>query len=117
MSELDLGTGDVRSPAGHAAFSMRGTDDRWVLIQVNTFKNWINEQLRYCDMTVDDVQTDFCDGIKLCAMMENLQNKRVGRVVKKPHNQHQYLENVSLALRAMVNDGIKLVNIGELMHM
>ena len=37
---------DVRSAEGHAAHSMQGTDERWVLIQVNTFKNWINDQLR-----------------------------------------------------------------------
>ena len=37
----------------------------------------------------------------------------MGRVVKKPINQHQYLENANLALRAMARDGIKLVNIGK----
>ncbi len=112
MSDLDL-VGDARSPAGHAAFSMRGTDDRWVMIQVNTFTNWVNEQLRPLGYVVEDLQTDFCDGIKLAALMEVLLNKRIGRIVKKPINQHQYLENATLALRAMTNDNIKLVNIGK----
>ena len=112
MATLE-GAEDVRSAAGHAAFSMRGTDDRWVIIQVNTFTNWVNEQLRALDMSVEDLRTDFCDGIKLCGLLEVLQEKRVGRVIKKPLNQHHYLENVSLALRAMTKDNIKLVNIGE----
>ena len=46
--------------------------------------------------------------------MEVLQQKRVGRVVKKPVNQHQFFDNVNLAIRAMTNDGIKLVNIGKI---
>ena len=34
-SNMDDRGGDARSAAGHAAFSMRGVDDRWVLIQVS----------------------------------------------------------------------------------
>ena len=106
--------GDARSPAGHAAFSMRGTDDRWVLIQVNTFTNWVNEQLKSKDMRVDDLRVDLSDGIRLSSLMEVLQKKtKIGRVIRKPLNQHHYLENVTLAINAMQNDGIKLVNIGE----
>ena len=32
--------------------------------------------------------------------------------MKKPMNQHHYLENVTMALNAMKKDDIKLVNIG-----
>ena len=38
--------GDARSPAGHAAHSMSGTDDQWVIIQQQTFTNWVNEELK-----------------------------------------------------------------------
>lgn len=112
MATLDS-SGDVRSAAGHAAFSMKGTDDRWVMIQVSTFTNWVNEQLKNLDLSVKDLSTDFCDGIKLCSLMEVLQEQRIGRVIRKPINQHHYLENVSLALKAITKDNIKLVNIGE----
>lgn len=105
--------GDVRSAAGHAAFSMKGSDDRWVQIQLSTFANWVNEQLRNMDMSVQDIRTDFADGIKLCSLIQVLQGKSIGRVIKKPLNQHHYLENVSLALKAITQDNIKLVNIGE----
>ena len=44
--------GDARSPAGHAAFSMRGADDQWVIIQKQTFTNWVNEELRSVDMDI-----------------------------------------------------------------
>ena len=34
-------------------------------------------------------------------------------MVLKPLNQHHWLENVNLALKAITQDGIKLVNIGS----
>ena len=66
----------ARTAEGHAAFSMRGTDDRWILIQTNTFTNWVNEQLKPLDVQVtQDLHTEFTDGIKLCQLMEVLQVK------------------------------------------
>ncbi len=64
---------EARTAEGHAAFSMRGTDDRWIQIQTNTFTNWVNEQMRPIGVQIQDVHTDFCDGIKLCQLMEVLQ--------------------------------------------
>ena len=109
---LGRAAGDARSPAGHAAFSMRGTDDRWVVIQLNTFRNWVNEQLRQSDCQIEDLQADFSDGTKLCALVEALQGKPVGRFVTRPMNQLQFLENCTIALAAVTRDNIRLVNIG-----
>ena len=69
----------ARTAEGHAAFSMRGTDDRWILIQTNTFTNWANEQLKPLDVEVtQELHTEFTDGIKLCQLMEVLQvNKQL----------------------------------------
>ena len=67
----------ARTAEGHAAFSMRGTDDRWILIQTNTFTNWANEQLKPLDVEVtQELHTEFTDGIKLCQLMEVLQVNR-----------------------------------------
>ncbi|XP_052106412.1 filamin-A-like isoform X1 [Mytilus californianus] len=102
------------SREGHAAMSLRGETDRWVLIQQNTFANWVNEQLRIynCDL-IEDLQTDFSDGVRLCYLVEALQGKKIGRIIKKPTNHHQNLENVSKALNAIANDNVRLVNIGS----
>ena len=114
MSDMEFDhVGDVRSAAGHAAISMKGTDDRWVQIQLNTFTNWVNEQLVDTNFHVDHLIGDLCDGIKMCYLLEGLQGRKIGRIIKKPMNQHHYLENVNIALRAMTNDNIKLVNIGK----
>ncbi|XP_069103436.1 filamin-B-like isoform X3 [Argopecten irradians] len=103
------------SREGHAAMSMRGETDRWILIQKNTFTNWVNEQLRTggSSRLVEDLQTAFEDGVLLCALIESLQGKKIGRVIKKPLNHHQNLENCTLALTAIANDNVRLVNIGS----
>lgn len=107
----------ARSPEGHAAKRMqiKGHEDLWVDIQANTFRNWINENLKCVDMTVANLASDFCNGTKLCALVEVLQ-KRILKPgwIRKPINQHQFLENVSTALNAIAEDGVKLVNIGKL---
>ena len=52
----------------------QGNDNHWIQIQQSTFCNWINAQLQQVDdLSVDDLQHDFCDGIKLCALIETLQ--------------------------------------------
>lgn len=106
----------ARSPEGHAAKGMaiKGHEDLWVEIQANTFRNWVNEHLRSVGMEVNDLSSDFCDGTRLCALVEVLQKRKIRPTwIKHPANQHQYLENVTAALNAIAEDGVKLVNIGK----
>ena len=115
MTELDLIGQQARSREGRG-FAVKGgvgDSDKWITIQQNTFTNWVNLQLQGTELHVEDLHTDLCDGVKLCVLVESLQKKRVGRVIKKPMNQHQFLENVSLALNAIAQDNVKLVNIGK----
>ena len=37
-------------------------DQKWLSIQKNTFKNWVNVQLREDKVFVNDLETDFADG-------------------------------------------------------
>lgn len=106
----------ARSREGHAAAPMgiKDDDQRWVQIQQKTFTNWVNEQLKSVGKRVDNLQTDFQDGLNLIALIEVLQGRRIGKAFQGPVNQHQMLENVQLSLNAMMDDNIKLVNIGEL---
>lgn len=104
----------ARSPEGHAARGMqiKGNEDLWVEIQANTFRNWVNENLPV-NMKVSDLSQDLCSGVRLCALVENLQQKQIRPTWnKRPVNQHHYLENVTAALNAIEQDGVKLVNIG-----
>jgi hypothetical protein len=64
----------------------------------------------------NNLQTDFQDGLNLIALIEVLQGRRIGKAFQNPVNQHQMLENVQLALNAIMDDNIKLVNIGKLIN-
>ncbi|XP_022705318.1 cortexillin-1-like [Varroa jacobsoni] len=92
---------------------------KWVDIQQKTFTNWVNEQLKPTGEQVHDLRADLCNGLKLISLVEVLQNKAGGpgpsrglRRIRNPLNQHQYLENVQVALNAIAADNVKLVNIG-----
>ncbi|XP_076033094.1 filamin-A-like [Oratosquilla oratoria] len=104
----------ARSAQGHAAKGMKIKDqeDMWVSIQHHTFRNWVNVQLRDTGIRVEDLGEDLRDGVALVTLVEILQNRRL-RKVKRVLNQHQALENVTTALNAISDDGIKLVNIGN----
>nr|XP_045601850.1 filamin-A-like isoform X1 [Procambarus clarkii] len=104
----------ARSAEGHAAKGMRIKDqeDMWVEIQHHTFRNWVNVQLRDTGIRVENLSEDLCDGLALVTLVEVLQKRRL-RKVKRVLNQHQALENVTTALNAIADDGIKLVNIGN----
>ncbi|KFM80818.1 Filamin-A, partial [Stegodyphus mimosarum] len=116
FSELGLSQVGLkaRSPEGHAARAMhiKGDEYIWVEIQEKTFKNWVNEQIKPLNMSITNLQTDFSDGLKLIALIEVLQKRKLKKI-RKPLNQHQCLENVQIALQAMASDNIKLVNIGN----
>lgn len=105
----------ARSPQGHAATSMpiKGNEEIWVEIQTHTFRNWVNDMLKETGFQVRDLSTDLCDGVRLVALIEVLQKRKL-RNVLRPVNQHQMLENATTALNAITADGIKLVNIGNL---
>jgi len=87
-------------------------ENAWVEIQLKTFTNWANEQLKPVGLSVTDLRTDFCDGLKLIALVESLQKRKLTKI-KNPINQHQYIENVQIALNAIASENIKLVNIGQ----
>ncbi|XP_072180016.1 filamin-A-like [Diadema setosum] len=92
----------------------------WIEIQQKTFTNWVNEQLRPVDKKVEDLRTDFEDGLLLIALMEALIASRGLPVYKKktsysknPKLRVQKMENVSHALHMMERAGIKMVNVGN----
>ena len=87
-----------------------------LIIQADTFKNWINVNLKEVGHSVDNLETDFQDGTKLVALVQVLQKRKL-RHNKNPVNQHQEIENITIALDAIVEDGIKLVNIGRIIFL
>lgn len=87
-------------------------DAQWKIFQKNTFTRWANEHLKQAKTSVDDIQTDFSDGLKLIRLVEVLSGKKFAHVNKRPTFRTQKLENVTMVLKFLEDDeGLKLVNI------
>lgn len=116
---------------GHGGISDDELDDKqagprlsemenWVQIQANTFKNWCNEQLRPTEKKIENIQDDFNDGILLVDLMKCLITSH-GRPLRKtrmsvkanPKREVEKVGNVQQALQLMMDEKIKLVNIGS----
>lgn len=89
-------------------------DAQWKKIQQNTFTRWANEHLKTIDRSINNLETDLSDGLRLIALIEVLSQKRLPKYNKRPTFRSQKLENVSVALKFLQDEGIKIVNIGEL---
>ncbi|KAL5283098.1 cher family protein [Megaselia abdita] len=86
-------------------------DAQWKKIQQNTFTRWANEHLKSIDRSVSNLETDLCDGLRLIALIEVLSQKRLPKHNKRPTFRSQKLENISVALKFLEDEGIKIVNI------
>uniref|UniRef100_F1KPN0 Filamin-A n=1 Tax=Ascaris suum TaxID=6253 RepID=F1KPN0_ASCSU len=87
-------------------------DAQWKKIQQNTFTRWVNQHLKHVNVVVDDLETDFEEGLKLIQLVEVLSGRSLGRFNKRVTFRSQKLENISLALNFLENEEhIKIVNI------
>lgn len=57
---------------------------------------------------VQDLQTDFCDGVKLIALLEILNGKKIeGRYYRNPKSKPYKIDNVNFAL-SFITDTLKI---------
>lgn len=88
-------------------------DAEWKKIQQNTFTRWCNEHIKCVNQYIYNLETDLCDGLKLISLLQVLSHKKLPRHTKKPVFKSQKIENVSIALKFIEDENIRLVNIGE----
>ncbi|OAF69637.1 hypothetical protein A3Q56_02617 [Intoshia linei] len=93
--------------------NIRSSDEiRWKLIQLNTFTRWINEHLKCVNKKIENLKTDFCDGIKLAALLSILSQKEGLTVNQRPNFRTQQLENITNCMKFIEEiEHIKIVNI------
>ena len=90
-------------------------DAEWKRIQKKTFTRWCNEHLKTQKMFVEELTTDFSDGVRLIVLLEVLSQKKLGRYNKKPRVYAQRMENAQQAIDFLTKkERIRLVNIGKL---
>lgn len=94
-AEVDLIGHQARSREGRGLSVRTGDSDRWIEIQKTTFMNWVNLQLHDSGLVVDDFELDFDNGVKLCALVEALQGKKIGRVsIESLYTQYIYIQKI-----------------------
>lgn len=89
------------------------SDAEWKKIQQNTFTRWCNEHLKCVNKYIYNLETDLADGLKLIALLQVLSHKKIAKYNKKPTFRPQKMENISIALKFIESENIRLVNIGE----
>ena len=87
-------------------------DKGWQDIQQKTFTRWCNTYLKERMLKIEDIQSEFHDGIKLIHLLEIISDKDLGKYNKKPKIPSQYMENLNACLNFLKSEKIRLVNIG-----
>eukprot|EP01108_Squamamoeba_japonica_P005135 TRINITY_DN4023_c0_g2_i2.p1 TRINITY_DN4023_c0_g2~~TRINITY_DN4023_c0_g2_i2.p1 ORF type:complete len:168 (-),score=55.48 TRINITY_DN4023_c0_g2_i2:340-843(-) len=90
-------------------------DKAWEKVQQKTFTKWVNSHLRKRgkDAIIEDIQTDFNDGLKLIQFLEVISTKNdwSKRYDKKPRMKIQKIQNVDMCMKFLKSEGVKLVAI------
>jgi Calponin homology (CH) domain len=116
---LDSGDRSEISGEEHVAIMEKDLRDDapWKRIQRNTFTRWVNEHLKKAEESIESLQADLSDGLRLITLIEVLSGKKLPKHTKRPTFRSQKLENVSVALTFLEEEeGIKLVSIGQFLY-
>jgi len=76
------------------------------------FTRWCNTHLEKRNLKIDDLHTDLRNGTLLINLVEILSGKTI-KYNQKPVLKVQMIENVSILLKFLISEGVKLVNIGS----
>ena len=93
------------------------SDAPWKRIQKNTFTRWCNEHLKCVDKRIYSLESDLSDGLRLISLLEVLSQKKMAKYNKRPNFRQMKLENVSVALKFLERERIKLVSIGKFLFL
>ena len=84
---------------------------------IRTFTNWCNRHLEATHHKIKDLRTDFCDGVRLVALVEVLSKKQVHGKLIKSENEIYWHDNVAVALQFLKDsENLLLVNIGKVFY-
>nr|6SL3_A Chain A, Calponin homology domain protein putative [Entamoeba histolytica] len=84
---------------------------QWEKVQIKTFTKWVNMHLAKKGRKINDVTTDFKNGVELCALLEIIGETTI-KCVTNPKMRIQMTENLDKALRFIQSRDVKLTGIG-----
>jgi len=68
-------------------------------MQVKSFTAWVNLHLKKVGLQLEDLKTDFQDGIKLLRLVEIISEDDLGKFIQKPVSKFQKIENLNISLK------------------
>ncbi|ESO04015.1 hypothetical protein HELRODRAFT_187038 [Helobdella robusta] len=86
-------------------------DPLWEKQQKKTFTAWCNSHLRKAKTSIENIEEDFKDGLKLMLLLEVISGEQLGKPDKGKMRFHK-IANVNKALHFIMSKGVKLVSIG-----
>jgi actinin alpha len=85
----------------------------WERIQKKTFTGWVNSHLSKVGLKIDDLATDFQDGIKMIKLLEVIANDTITGFEKNPGKMRiKQVTNNGIALKFIQSKGVKLPGTG-----
>ena len=75
-------------------------------MQIKSFTTWCNLHLVKVGMEINNLQTDFADGLRLINLVEIIADETLGKYNKKPISKFQKVENLNIPLK-YINGFIK----------
>jgi len=79
----------------------------WVSVQKKTFTKWSNSHLKKVGTSVNDLQYEFDNGIKLMQLVKSLYGTEIPKHNPAPKMRPQQLDNITLALDMVAKAQIK----------
>lgn len=68
-------------------------------MQIKSFTAWVNLHLKQAGMAVENLKTDFGDGIKLLRLVEIISEEELGKYNQNPVSKFQKVENLNIPLK------------------
>lgn len=86
-------------------------DKAWERTQKKTFTAWVNSHLRKVGANIEEIGTDFADGIRLAQLLEVIAGDKVEKLNRKPTMRIHKIQNTGQCLKFITEKGVKLVGI------
>jgi cortexillin 1/2 len=86
----------------------------WELVQIKAFTSWLNGYLEKRSLSINNLQTDLTDGVKLIKFLELLSNKKVTvKYDENPSSRIQKIQNLHIALKFLEKEmDMKVAQLG-----
>eukprot|EP00127_Corallochytrium_limacisporum_P005691 Clim_evm70s210 gene=Clim_evmTU70s210 len=108
MTDINKSARDLSNAGGEEVKLV--LDKHWENQQIKAFTAWVNAQLKKAGTSIENIGTDFSDGLKLIQLLQVLSGDKLNRPEKGKMRIHK-LQNLNVSLDFIKEKGVKLVGV------